>query len=341
MNDNQRQNGSSGSPDAASWFVQLQRRPHDAELRSAFEDWLAADPRHAAEWAQVNSSWDRLDALKDDPQILAAREAMRAELAQAQRRRPQMRWAAGIAAIVVAGGATLGIGSWRQMQEQPAEMAVATATQALAIYKTPVGGQQTVTLRDGSKVTLSTDTEVQLTEWGERRGLAVTKGEAFFEVAKNPERPFVVAAAGRTVTALGTAFNVRVDPDQWSVGLVEGKIRVAQAATSVDLLPGRNLTQIGDAAWTIEARDPTELASWREGRLVFENRSLGSIVEEMNRYSPRKVRIADAALAAKPLSGRFKSGDVAGFVATLEAYGMARGVETSPTTIELQPLTSE
>jgi transmembrane sensor len=223
MNDNQRQNGSSGSPDAASWFVQLQRRPHDAELRSAFEDWLAADPRHAAEWAQVSSSWDRLDALKDDPQILAAREAMRAELAQAQRRRPQMRWAAGIVAIVVAGGAALGIGSWRQMQEQPAEMAVATATQALAIYKTPVGGQQTVTLQDGSKVTLSTDTEVQLTEWGERRGLAVTKGEAFFEVAKNPERPFVVAAAGRTVTALGTAFNVRVDPDQWSVGLVEGE----------------------------------------------------------------------------------------------------------------------
>jgi len=340
MNDNQRQDGSSGRPDAASWFVRLQRRPHDQELRSAFETWLAADPRRPAEWAQVSASWDRLGELKDDPQILAAREALQADLAAAKRR-PQMRWAAGIAAIVVVGGAALGIGSWREARQQPSTPTTAAAPQALAVWKTPVGGQQVVTLQDGSKVTLTTDSEVRLTEWGARRQLTVAKGEAFFEVAKNPDRPFVVSAAGRTVTALGTAFDVRVDPDQWSVSLVEGRIRVAHAAASVDLTPGRQLTQVGDRPWTIETRNIAELASWRDGRLVFENRPLGSIVEEMNRYSQRKVSIADPALAATPLSGRFKSGDVTGFVATLEAYGMARGVETSPTTIELHPLTSE
>lgn len=341
MNDNQRQDGSSGSPDAASWFVRLQRRPGDNDLRNAFEAWLAADPRRPAEWAQVNASWNRLDELKDDPQILAAREALRAELAQ-DRRRPQMRWAAGIAAITLAGGAALGIGSWRQAERQAEPRApAAIAVKDIAVYRTPVGGQQTFALEDGSKVTLSTDSEVRLTEWGARRALTVVRGEAFFEVAKNPQRPFVVAASGRSVTALGTAFDVRVDPGQWSVSLVEGKIRVAEAGASVDLTPGRRLTQVGRQPWTIEAHDAAELATWREGRLVFDNRPLGSIVEEMNRYSTRKIRIADAALAAKPLSGRFKSGDVAGFVATLEAYGMARGVETSSTTIELQPLTSE
>lgn len=340
MNDNQRQDGSSGSPDAASWFVRLQRRPSDNELRDAFEAWLASDPRHPVEWAQVSGTWDRLGELKDEPEILAAREALRAELAQTKRA-PQMRWAAGIAAIVLAGGAALGLGSWRQSQQQAEQPAAVATAQAIAVYRTPVGGQQTIALEDGSKVTLSTDSEVRLTEWGAHRALTVVRGEAYFKVAKNPERPFVVTAAGRSVTALGTAFDVRVDPGQWSVSLIEGKIRVADTDASVDLTPGRHLTQVGDTPWTVETRNVAELATWREGRLVFDNRPLASIVDEMNRYSARKVRITDPALAATPLSGRFKSGDVAGFVATLEAYGMARGVETSSTTIELRPLTSE
>lgn len=341
MNDNQRQNGHSGSPDAASWFVQLQRRPDDSGLRCAFEAWLAADPSHAAQWAQVSGTWEHLGDLKDEPEILAAREALRAELAQAQRR-PTMRWAAGIAAIAVAGAAALGIGSWRQAQPKTASSTSPPAmAEVIATYRTPVGGQQAVTLEDGSRITLSTASEVRLTEWGARRAFTVVQGEVFFEVAKNPQRPFVVSAAGRSVTALGTAFDVRVDPGQWSVSLIEGKIRVATRGTSIDLTPGRELTQIGDQPWTIENRDVARLATWREGHLMFDNRPLGSIVQEMNRYSTRKVQIADPALAAKPLSGRFKSGDVTGFVETLEAYGMARGVETSSTTIELRPLSGE
>lgn len=336
MNDNQRQNGPSGSPDAASWFVRLQRHPGDRDVRSEFETWLAADPAHGEEWANVSGTWDRLGELKNDPQVLAAREALKVELA-AERRRPHMRWAAGIAAAVVTGGAMLGFGSWQQAQRQTTDTPVMAqaAPAALAVYRTPVGGQQTVTLQDGSKVTLSTDTEVRLTEWGQRRGLTLVRGEAYFQVAKNPEKPFVVSAAGRTVTALGTAFDVRVDPGQWSVSLVEGKVRVTAAHTSVEMTPGHYLVQTGDAPWSLETRNLADLTSWREGSLVFENRPLASIVEEMNRYSTRKVRITDPDLAATPLSGRFKSGDVTGFVATLEAYGMAKASRSSGDTIEL------
>lgn len=341
MNDNQRQIGPSGSPDAASWFVRLQRHPGDVDVRSEFETWLAADPAHSDDWANVSGTWDRLGDLKDDPQILAAREALKAELA-AERRRPHMRWAAGIAAAVVTGGAMLGFGSWQQAQRQTdAPVMAQSAPAALAVYRTPVGGQQTITLQDGSKVTLSTDTEVRLTEWDRQRGLTLVRGEAYFQVAKNPEKPFVVVAAGRTVTALGTAFDVRVDPGQWSVSLVEGKVRVTAAHTSVEMTPGHHLVQTGDAPWSLEKRNLADLTSWREGSLIFENRPLASIVEEMNRYSTHKVRITDADLAATPLSGRFKSGDVAGFVATLEAYGMAKANHSSATTIELFPPAGE
>lgn len=335
MNDNHRQDGSSGSPDAASWFVRLQRRPHDEELRKSFEAWLDADPQHPTQWAQVAGAWDRLGELKDDPQVLAARKALQADLA-AQRRRPQMRWAAGIAAVVLAGGAVVALGPGRQAQEE-APTATAAASQVIAAYRTPVGGRQTVVLQDGSKVTLSTDTEVKLTEWDRRRALTLVKGEAFFEVAKNPEKPFVVTAAGRTVTALGTAFDVRVDPGEWSVSLLEGKIRVASADAKVDLTPGGHLVQAGDQPWTVETRSPAELASWRSGSLTFENRPLASIVQELNRYSAQKVRITDPRLASTRLSGRFKTGDMAGFVATLEAYGMARASHRSGIDIELKP----
>ena len=339
MNDNRPQHGSSGSPDAASWFVRLERDPHDADLRQAFETWLAASPQHRDDWSSVGETWTRIGAVKDDPAVLAARAALKSDLAAA-RRAPPLRWAAGIAAAVILGGGLLAFGAWRQDREASQPVQVAAAPQALAVYRTPVGGQQSVTLEDGSRVTLSTDTEVRLTAWEGQRALTVVRGEAFFEVAKNPERPFVVTAAGRTVTALGTAFDVRVDPGQWSVSLVEGKVRVAAAQASVDLTPGHHLTQQGEAAWSIEQRNIADLTSWREGSLVFENRSLGSIVQEMNRYSTRKMRISDPALAATPLSGRFKTGDTEGFVATLEAYGMARSSQTSSAIIDLFPTTA-
>src|SRR5690606_34195438 len=82
------------------------------------------------------------------------------------------------------------------------------ATQA---FRTELGQRSTVTLPDGSVVTLNTDTVVRTRADGERRLVYLDKGQAFFEVAKDPRRPFVVTAAGRTVTALGTAFDVRVD----------------------------------------------------------------------------------------------------------------------------------
>ena len=339
MNDDQRQNGSSGDPDAASWFVRLQRHPDDRDVQEAFKAWLAADPAHQDAWAQVDGAWDRLGELKEDPEILAARQALKAEL-EAGRPRPRMAWAAGFA-VAVMGGALLAYGGWRQARPLEASVMAAAGPEALAVYRTPVGGRRTVTLEDGSKVTLNTDTEVRLAGWEDGRRLTLVRGEAYFEVAKDPRRPFVVSAAGRTVTALGTAFDVRLDPHRWSVSLVEGKVRVAAADESVDMAPGDHLVQADGEPWSVEKRNLDELTSWRDGSLVFENRPLGAIVAEMNRYSTRQVRITDPALASPPLSGRFKSGDVAGFVATLEAYGVVRADRSSAATIDLHPVVSE
>jgi len=317
----------------------LERHPGDADVRREFEAWLAADPSHGPAWAAVSGAWDRLGGLRDDPKILAARAAVAAEL-EAERRGAHLPWAAGIAAVMVTGAALLGYGAWREGPSSDAPTQIAAA-ETLAVYRTDVGGRRTVVLEDGSKVTLNTDTEVRLTGWGEGRDLTLVRGEAYFEVSKDPKRPFVVTAGGRTVTALGTAFDVRLEPRRWSVSLVEGKVRVVADTGQVDLAPGDHLVQDGGGPWTVEKRDLDKLTSWRDGSLVFENRPLGVIVEEMNRYSARKIEVTDPALAAQPLSGRFKSGDTAGFVAMLEAYGLARAHSSSAGTIELHPIISE
>ncbi|MBI1685261.1 FecR family protein [Caulobacter hibisci] len=319
---------SSGEPDAAEWVARLHNRPNDLSLRRDFDSWLKSDPANKPAFDSAADAWSRIGALSDEPEIRSARAALKADLAADARRRharPQMRWAAGIAAMVMAGG--FGTALWlAATSADHSAPAVAPAQMAEAVYQTGVGERKSITLADGSVATLSTDTVLRVTEWGARRGLTLDRGEAFFQVAKNPQRPFVVTAQGRTVTALGTAFNVRIDPGAWSVSLLEGKIRVADPAAhnSVDLLPGSRLEQHAGATWAVAAADVAALTSWREGSLVFDNQPLSQIVGELNRYSDRKIRIASPRVAATPMSGRFKTGDVGGFVDALSAYGAAK-----------------
>lgn len=314
----------SDEPDAAEWVARLQSRPDDLTLRRDFEAWLKGDASRSDAFAAASQAWERLGRMADSPEFLAARAALKADLAAA-RSRPRVGWAAAIAGMVAAGG--FGTALWLAAAPGEAPTPVlAKAPAAQTIYRTGVGEQKTITLADGSTAVLSTDTELRVTEWGARRALTLDRGEAFFQVARDPRHPFVVTARGRTVTALGTAFDVRVDQGDWSVSLLEGKIRVADpmARNSVDLLPGSRLEQHVGTTWTVAAADVPALTSWRDGSLTFDNQPLGQIVGELNRYSVRKIRIASPQVAAMPMSGRFKTGDVGGFVDTLAAYGAAK-----------------
>lgn len=312
---------SSGEPDAAEWVARLRGRPHDLALRRDLDAWLNADSSRKDAFDAASRTWERMDDLSDTPEIKAARAALKRDLATAGER-PRIGWAAALAAMVTAGG--FGTALW--LAASSGGSAVVAEAPPQVIHRTGVGEQKTITLADGSRAILSTDTELRVTEWGARRGLTLERGEAFFEVAKDPAHPFVVTAKGRTVTALGTAFDVRVDPSAWSISLLEGKVRVADPVgrNSVDLLPGSRLEQRAGTTWSVAVADVSALADWRSGSLTFDNRPLSEIVDELNRYSPRKIRIASPQVAATPMSGRFRTGDVGGFVDALAAYGAAR-----------------
>jgi transmembrane sensor len=203
-------------------------------------------------------------------------------------------------------------------------------------------------LPDGSIVTLNTDTVVRTRADGERRLVYLDRGQAYFRVAKDRRHPFVVTAAGRTVTALGTAFDMRVDGGALKVVLIEGKVRVEALAAeptakpavraapamnpasapalpvrSTEMEPGSQLVALGDGDWRLTRANIARETSWVHGKIVIDNEPLGDVVTELNRYSTRKIVIADQRLAEQRISGVYEPGEIEEFAKALHHTGLA------------------
>lgn len=196
-------------------------------------------------------------------------------------------------------------------------------------YRTPVGGIASVPLDDGSKITLNTDSKIRVALTDTERRVQLEQGEAFFAVAKDPNRPFVVTAGKRRVIAVGTAFSVRRGADD-SVRVVvtEGTVRIEPVAPALDKQksPGI-LLPAGDVALTREdhvmlqhkpLREVEETLSWRAGYLVFNETPLLDVVAEFNRYNVRKIVVDSDSLPAIRLSGRFEARQNEAFIRLLE-----------------------
>jgi transmembrane sensor len=190
-----------------------------------------------------------------------------------------------------------------------------------------------VTLPDGSSLVLNTDSRVEVAFTPERRLVRLLRGQAWFEVAKNRERPFIVDANDQRITALGTAFDVRIDGGKESVQvtLAEGRVRVerrqsalqqlmSQPVPAAELLPGESLLASDEVPTTKHVVDPATVSQWRSGQIVFDDDSLGDAVEEVNRYSSTQVVLADDSLMGLRVSGVFKVGHSQSFVETVTAH---------------------
>jgi transmembrane sensor len=305
-------------------------RRHAGELSAkdgaAFDAWIAQSDEHRDVYADVDAFWAAAGQLADHPRYGAIRSRAEAQVGGAFQTRRAI--AAGIAAAVVGIGA---LGAYLEVAPKP------LANQS---FRTAIGQQATVTLPDGSQVTLNTDTVVHTIADDGRRLVYLDQGQAFFKVAKDRRHPFIVTAAGRTVTAVGTAFDVRIDKGELKVVLVEGKVRVqsatpargqgAPAATGnvlpsrvTEMSPGSQLVATSDADWKLIPTDVSRETSWLKGQLVMDDEPLSEVVDEVNRYSTRKIVIADAALAKRHVSGNFAPGDVHGFAMILQAAHVA------------------
>ncbi|WP_045224130.1 FecR family protein [Methyloterricola oryzae] len=188
-----------------------------------------------------------------------------------------------------------------------------------ADFVTGKGEQQTISLADGSRVILNTDSAFALHFDSRTRGVELLQGEAFFIVAKDSARPFVVSAGQGSVTAVGTEFGVRRDDEYTHVELVEGLVRVRDGRREELLKPGQALVYGNGGLRMLPASRPDLLSTWRDGYLVFDGTPLEDAVAQINRYRPGRILLMNEQLRKRQVSGLFRLDALNGAVDTIAA----------------------
>jgi transmembrane sensor len=292
--------------------------------RRQFDRWLGADPLNEDAFDRVARSWNKFGGdAAIAPEMIALRgqalEAFRAANSKrwAVNDRFPLKWVAGLTAALIA-------------VTVPASLYYSTLP---TTYETGIGERQVTMLADGSKVSLDADSEVKVKLKDDARDIILTQGRARFDVAKDPLRPFRVHVGDKIVVATGTSFSVELLGGKAHVVLYEGHVSVVSAngaATKaqprqhapgeVDLNPGKELiASLSSPQQQVVTADLDRSSSWEAGQLSFSDEPLQSAVERVNRYSEKKVVIADASIRQLPVSGVYNAGDVAAFKVGIEA----------------------
>lgn len=287
---------------AADWHARLAGDDADGAVWLAFTEWLEADPRHRDAFHRVEEMWRALDGVK--PADMSVQPAPATVVSLAARRpvaangnAPSRRWFLGGAA---AAAVALGVATQWRPGAPVTELAFATG----------IGERRRVDLPDGSSITLNSGTRLSVALSDTGRDVTLTGGEALFDVAKDPARPFTVAAGDHRVTVLGTAFNVRHLDGRMTVTVTRGRVEVADSARrqAVHLTPGQQVTAgDGQALGTVIPVDATMATAWTDGRLVFDAAPLSRVLTELSRHYPAPMR-AEGAAAALSFSGVLRLG---------------------------------
>ena len=177
-------------------------------------------------------------------------------------------------------------------------------------YSAGTGQTKRVTLEDGSRVELDAKSAISVRYAPGARRLTLLEGEAWFEVAPDPTRPFVVEAAGGTVTALGTAFDVALEKEHAEVTVTQHRVSIASGGQTMIVEEGQQSAYAKSAAaHPAEPANVERATAWRRGRLMFENRPLGEVVEALGRYHRGHVYFTNPALRSRRVTGIFGTDD--------------------------------
>lgn len=338
MNSAPADNRESVTVQAARWLARVHAQDMSAEYARDLRAWIDAAPEHGEAWRQMERLWYVTGAIADDPAIAAVRDIEEGNVAAARPSPLRIRgWLTAAAASIALAFA----GTWAIDVDGPLASLRGDSVAGVQVLRTGVGQRSLVTLSDGSVVTLDTDSEVRVEAMTASRRLSLTRGRAYFQVAPDKTRPFLVEAAGAKVRALGTAFSVQIDSDKLTVTLVEGRIVVEEPGSlfhrgmSADMMPGAELTAGTADEWIIKPVDADQRVSWVDGQLTFLREPLASAMAEVNRYSEQKVVFTNGKVPDQRIVGAFRTGDVESFARAAEMSGFGRIVARTPRRIEL------
>lgn len=312
--------------EAAKWL--LAAPAADAAQRAAFVAWLKSSPLHVEEFLFATATLKELrastapdseemerviaEALADGgaSNVVALHSTETKSTAEVSR--PGRFWR-GIRPIAAAAALALVVllsGLWAY-----------TRSVETQVYATGIGEQRTVRLSDGSVVYLNALSQLQVRYSRKIRQVEMGEGDAIFQVAHEPGRPFRVRVGAATVEAIGTRFSVSRRGEEALVSMFEGEVRVdAENATgpAFTLTAGEQANIVaGQIRRTVDP-DPARAVAWRERRLVFRDEPLPRIVEEFGRYSPRRIHLEGNAAREQRVTGTFDADDPEALVLFLE-----------------------
>lgn len=313
--------------EAAAWIARLHGEDRTASVEAGFKRWLAASPEHRAAFEMANEIWVGTEHLPK-PATPAFVRWPKAVLV--------ITWPQALAAAAVIAVVVLGIGFYSRDTG----------------LVTRVGEQRNLSLEDGTRISLNTASRIHVRYDHTARRVVLDQGEAYFEVAKRPDWPFVVIAGGKQVVARGTVFLVRRDEDSLAVTLVEGKVIVAPAGEAVastpvssgtpagsntpeqlakvgagqdvTLTPGQRLTFADHQRPKLDRPELDRVTAWQHGQVILDHTPLTDAVVEMNRYSDVPLKIEDPEAGRAEVTGIFRVGDSENFAqAVAETYHLS------------------
>lgn len=299
--------------EAIAWLSRL-RSLDSSDHHEAFEAWYASDPRHADIYDDVLDNWDSTAFAAHTP---AGEAPGRRNTRPDARRRSRIAFAA-VAAVVLVLLSGIGLQRLGVLGSSPADPAEIASR---------IGEIRTVTLSDGSRVTLDTASVLAVAYTAGERRITLEQGRARFDVSHDSGRPFVVRAGDGKIIAHGTLFDVDFQGRRVTVSLLQGSVEVRSAATGQAggvamgrlLQPGQRLALEQGTSPSLPVPLRASETRWPSGMLSFEGAPLAEVVAAANRYNAVHIILADPALGALQFTGTFSATDVHGLARMLAA----------------------
>lgn len=308
MQESQRKQSSSAeyscSEQAAAWFIRIQQHDCSEADKKAFAAWLAENESHRNEYRQYAQLWRSLDQLECKPERTSLKKP-----------RSTVTWVILLAAFL---GSILWLTSY--------EETIITA----------VGERRQIVLRDGTTVAMNTNTMLHVRPFWISRQITLEQGEALFNVGQDHFRSFEVLAGNGSLRDIGTEFNVAKEMDRTTVAVLEGAIEVRlNDDTNVikTLYGGQQLTYSTHNISEISSVEVDAVTAWHKSRLIFRNTPLNEVIEQINRYHSRPIKLTDHQLGQLEVSGEFNATDRKGLLQALETLLPLRSFEDETVTL--------
>lgn len=329
--------------EACAWAAQMESGKLSPSDRAALREWVGRSPAHEKELREIVKLSGQMSILTEMAGPLAEVQAERAHPRYLTRRRFGLAAAGGAATIVAAG--LFGF----LLRGDPSALPQG--------YATAIGEYRTITLDDGSTIELNTNSRVSIAYSDRARDVQLLRGEAKFDVARDPNRPFAVRSANAVAEAVGTSFVVRLREGSAELTVIEGAVAFLRAQ-SLDAPPAAEalkppthdsagasvsavIVNAGQAAImrradadmggddpaepeliAVSAREMQRRLSWTDGLLDFSETPLRDVVAEVSRHNPVRIEIMNPRLGEHRFGGLFRTGDVELLLNALEDLGV-------------------